>query len=369
MDPQILAMMMMMGFDPTGSNKSVNLAQDVTGGSLMNPMWGMLTGTYDPMLLVPQSTAPSLDQAAPFTFRYANSTGTMSDIARGVLENMTRTDARTMLKNAIADQNSDVAGQDINDLMSDVDAMFDEIKDYNDAANKAAVADAQAMQDNPYAKAGLPSPFEQWSAETVPSSEKDAAWAAAQQRAKSGLAAKARELGLTIDPETGAVSMEDAPMVERQVVGRRGSPSGKGGNPPAKKTTEQSDAGRFFGAIGEALKPAAEGAAGVANWLGNRIEGGFMYPSQKLAEFTYNKPIGGKTTSAEESAMWKTIDPKFLAKKEAYEKEAKKSALAGQMAQANREGRALGMNLFGKSPTDSALAERMAMLFQLSQYM
>lgn len=369
MDPQVLAMMMMLGFDPTGSGKSVNLAQDITGGSLMNPMWGMLTGTYDPMLLVPQSTAPSMDQAAPFTFRYANSTGTMSDIARGVLENMTRTEARTVLKNAISDQNSDVAGQDINDLMSDVDAMFSEVKDYNKAVQQSAAADAKAAQENPYAKAGLPSPFEQWSAETVPSGEKDAAWAAAQRRAQAGLAAKARELGLTVNPETGAVSMKDAPMVERQVVGRRGSPSGKGGNPPAKKTTEQSDAGRFFGAIGEAFKPAAEGAAGVANWLGRRIEGGFMYPSQKLAEWTYNKPIDGKTTSAEESAMWKTIDPKFLAKKEAYEKEAKKSALASEMAQANREGRALGMNLFGKSPTESALAERMAMLFQLSQFM
>lgn len=358
MDPQILAMMMMLGFDPTSSGKSVNLAQDITGGSLMNPMWGILTGTYDPMLLVPQSTAPSMDQAAPFTFRYANSTGTMSDIARGVLENMTRTEARTVLKNAIADQNSDVAGQDINDLMSDVDAMFSEVKDYNDAVNKAAVADAQAMRDNPLAKAGLPSLFEEWSAETVPSGGKDAAWAAAQRRAQAGLTAKARELGLTINPETGAVSMKDAPMVERQAVGRRGSPSGKGGNP--SKRGSYTIGGKTY-MLGERGPESVTTDTPVGRFMKDSIDGGGV--DWKVR---YPKDKGGSDTTA---AMWKTIDPKFLAKKEAYEKEAKKSALTSEMAQANREGRALGMNLFGKSPTESALAERMAMLFQLSQFM
>ena len=131
---------------------------------LMSPEFGMFTGTYDPMLAAGEAPSPFVD-STPMTLRYMNSGNpVIANVAAGLLSGEYDALSAKQVLRAEAEKGT-LTGFDTTTLDSAVDSMYDEIVK-NDAARSAHEAQATAggPRNDPYAKAGLPSPLEQYQA-------------------------------------------------------------------------------------------------------------------------------------------------------------------------------------------------------------
>lgn len=213
MDPQTLAMMSLLFGGGAGlpEGSGVNSMQDVLFNTILSPNWGMLTGSYDPYLTLPeQQYVPDPSVGMPIAFSAAQGQGTMARIASGLMSgDMPYDDALRFLAKNQADPAADVYGMD---LAGEVSKIRDEVNSYN-----AQVAEAQFgganQSDNVYAKAGLPTPDRQYSFEDMPKSARLQALMGAIGKDDAGLAKQA------------ALYEGPAPMVRMRSAGRQGSPS------------------------------------------------------------------------------------------------------------------------------------------------
>lgn len=217
-DPQTFAMLSLLGGNGgLPDTKSVNVTQDLLFNTLLDPMWGVLTGTFDPYLTVPQYEAqyvPDPSVGMPITTSAAAGSGVMARIANGFLSgNMTYEQAMSELTKAQKDPNSDIFTLD---LSREVDRMRDEINSYQ-AARAEAEANPKLVQqpDNVFTKAGLPTPDRQWTRNDMPMSAFLQQMADALVSANNNLDSK------------GSMFDAPAPTVRTRSAGRRGSPSAK----------------------------------------------------------------------------------------------------------------------------------------------
>jgi len=180
-------------------NDPLNLLQFVTGGSsgasstpakdlnylqdylayLMSPNTGAGTDSYDPLLTVaPQYASPGTPIMDSFE---TGSTPIWASVARRIRAGQINP------AGAVAEIAKDLGieyadeiknGTSLTDIQKYVDEMFKELKDEQNAMAEHAKATQEFEQTNFYGKAGLPQPTEQYSVDTLPYSERSAAYRA-----------------------------------------------------------------------------------------------------------------------------------------------------------------------------------------------
>lgn len=139
--------------------KGTNNMQDILS-LLLDPQFGMMSNTYDPMLTVPQQ---QVSESLPITDHYANSgIPVIQEVALGLKSGQyVPEQAQAILTAAIND--GTLSGWDPEQTNATVLSMFEEItakKAEFDQANTAA----NAPKDNVYSQAGLPQPTEMYQA-------------------------------------------------------------------------------------------------------------------------------------------------------------------------------------------------------------
>lgn len=165
----------------SGQASGVNNVQDLLK-LLLDPQLAMYSGSYDPSLLAPQQA-----QTLPFQEELSRTTGWMNsgipgvaDVAAGFISGqMDPATANAMIKDA-ATQGL-VPGVDVTkdgwekDVSNYVSEMWDEVNKNTQARTQYETQAAQsqldaqnAPRDDVFSKAGLPSPTEQYTADTVP---------------------------------------------------------------------------------------------------------------------------------------------------------------------------------------------------------
>jgi hypothetical protein len=143
---------------------------------MFSPQFAMMTGTYDPMLAAPaqpEPVAPVMEQWGVIDQYTGSANPDIAYVANGLksgqLDGIT---ARQMLNNAMSTSLTGVTPEQIESMVS---AMEGEVADNSNryAQYQADVAQAEAVaaaapRTDPYAEFGLPSPLEQYTAETLP---------------------------------------------------------------------------------------------------------------------------------------------------------------------------------------------------------
>jgi hypothetical protein len=160
--------------------KRLNFGQDVNS-SIFDPKMGMLTDTYDPMLVaqgMPQAPSPYVD-SVPFTEQQMADGGVMGDIAAGMIAGrLSLTQAQKMILESSKDPNSDLYGMEPTQLFDTVSMMSKEVADNQSSRSRyeqqAATSASQAKRTDPYAMAGLPSPLEQYDETNAPTDPRSA---------------------------------------------------------------------------------------------------------------------------------------------------------------------------------------------------
>lgn len=168
MDPILLAYLLPMlgGSDALGlQGKGLNNMQDIVA-LLMSPQFAMLTGSYDPMAASGggQSAPPVSNTLAE---RYMMSGDPLiANVASGIVNGTFKTpvEAKNELKAAIA--NGETTSVTLADVDAIVDPLFDEVLSNEKAIAKWQTEQANGSSNDPFAKAGLPSMFEQYQAGT-----------------------------------------------------------------------------------------------------------------------------------------------------------------------------------------------------------
>lgn len=143
---------------------------------LFDPQFAMLTGTYDPNVLVQQEQAQQQAQPMPtpkLSAAAASGDPRVSFVAQGILsgEIADKFVAQKMLIEAIEDPTSAVAGMTPEMIAAEVGDWFSEKADSEIQTFKAAnkindgtrtSGGGAEVSDDPYSKAGLPQPTEQY---------------------------------------------------------------------------------------------------------------------------------------------------------------------------------------------------------------
>lgn len=350
MDPTLLALLVqLMSADSSGASKGTNTMQDALFSMLLDPSFGVLTGTYDPMLTVQpvpdDSYAASPEVGMPITMSYINGGGKMAEIAQGLLGGqLTFDQALRDVENATADENSELFGQDLTDLKDELSTLRTEINDY---AAKAAEAQYNAAQVQPrtdkYAEMGLPLPQEQYTPDTM--SRDEASTKRRQELDK-----------LTADLAQRMAALGEPDMVSSRVAGRRGSPSINAKERPEPDGSVPQPRTEYRMEWDPSWQTPANGRRGISAGPTNPY---------RLVPYTV-KPTQAEITAAQKNApMWQMIDPKWMDKKKQLEYEQKKIEIGQRQADAYDEGRAIGMQVAGRSPYSDAVAERTKQLAPL----
>jgi hypothetical protein len=158
--------------------KDLNYLQDYLA-YLMSPNTGAGTDSYDPLLTVaPQYASPGTPIMDSFE---TGSTPIWASVARRIRAGQINP------AGAVAEIAKDFGieyadeiknGTSLTDIQKYVDEMFKELKDEQNAMAEHAKATQEFEQTNFYGKAGLPQPTEQYSVDTLPYSERSAAYRA-----------------------------------------------------------------------------------------------------------------------------------------------------------------------------------------------
>ena len=351
MDPTLLALLVqMMSADSTGASKGTNTMQDALFSMLLDPSFGILTNTYDPMLTVqpanPDSYAPPPEVGMPITMSYINGQGKMGEIVQGMLSGEIEFDqALRDVENATADQNSELYGQDLTDLKAELNTVRTEINDY---AAKAAEAQYAADQVQPrtdeYAKRGLPLPSEQYTADTM---NPDGYLTSRRSDIDQMMADYAKRLA---DFESKPI-----PEVSSRAAGRTGSPSANAQDrPEPDQAAPQSSVVYDMAWQPKWENPTALGTIGLGPTNPYRLVPRTVEPS--AADVTASQPS---------SPMWKMIDPEWAKQKKALQYEGQKLGRASDLADAYAAGRAGAATAQGRSPYTDAMSERAKQLAPL----
>lgn len=351
MDPTLLALLVqMMSADSTGASKGTNTMQDALFSMLLDPSFGILTDTYDPMLTVqpanPDSYAPPPEVGMPITMSYVNSGGKMGEIAQGLLGGeITFDQALRDVENATADQNSELYGQDVTDLKAELNTLRTEINDYSAKAAQAQFAAGQIEpRTDEYAKRGLPLPSEQYTADTM---NPDGYLASRRSDIDQMMADYAKRLA---DFESKPI-----PEVSSRASGRTGSPSANAQDrPEPDQAAPQSSVVYDMVWQPKWEDPTALGTIGL----------GPTNP-YRLAPRTVEPSAADVTASQPSSPMWKMIDPEWTKQKKALQYEGQKLGRASGLADVYAEGRAGAASAQGRSPYSDAMSERTKQLAPL----
>lgn len=144
---------------------------------LMSPQFAALTDTYAGGQQSNVGYVPSEDVAMPTAYDYLNSEGPMATIVKGIMstdpkERLSPDGAQRELMSQINDKNSALYGQDAAFLTGQLNKVYNEVNNYRQLKAKADYQAAQPNQNDPFVKAGLPSPSERWTGDSAPSNIK-----------------------------------------------------------------------------------------------------------------------------------------------------------------------------------------------------
>jgi hypothetical protein len=139
---------------------------------IMSGKMGALTDTYSGGQQ-PQQYVASPQVAMPTAYDYLNAQGPMADIVRQMMSSdpsvhITPDGAQRLLVSQTQDSNSPLFGQDVGFLTSQLNKVSQEINDYSAANAKQQWAASQPDPNNPFVKAGLPTPDQRWTGDSVP---------------------------------------------------------------------------------------------------------------------------------------------------------------------------------------------------------
>lgn len=157
------------GSNPPSAASQLNYEQDIMS-SLFNPQFAAAYGMFDPVGLSP---AP-FDFATPVLTGALNSaTAVWREIAQQISDGtIDRQNAISAVAEALGvDEYSTGAGLNLKSIETDIDSMFNEIGDKQNAAIKYESDMRAAEQDNLYGKAGLRQPYEQYTVQDAPFSQ------------------------------------------------------------------------------------------------------------------------------------------------------------------------------------------------------
>jgi len=157
---------MLGGINP----KSVNTMQDLSS-YLFNPQYGITGDTYESAYTLPEPYVPN----TPRLDAYMNSANPIwRDVASGIQSgSLDEASAVAALYNSLGfEYDTEIKqGLSVSDLRSAVKEMFDE-KERDMAARIEYDRNLlESERENVFGKAGLPQPYDQWSAETMPVSD------------------------------------------------------------------------------------------------------------------------------------------------------------------------------------------------------
>lgn len=408
MDPQTLAMLSLLFGGGAGlpEGSSVNTTQDVLFNTILNPQWGMLTGSYDPYLTMPEQqyvADPSVGM--PITTSASQGSGTMAEIANGLLSgSMPFDEALRILSKRQTDPKSDVFGMD---LAGEVSKIRDEINSYN--ADVAQASAGGTQQDNVYSKAGLPTPDRMYTAADMPKSARLQSLLGVLNRDAQGLA-------------TDAEKYEGpAPMVKMRSAGRQGSPSAAAGkNQPllggaprsaeeARRMAEATGADpdmaeKFFNRAMTAAeasfaydtigKSTMDMTPEEAKKLRQAWGGGSSAAARDAFEKSWSRLISGQKDaktgnpifdagssntrdsakalegfkpSTDRSVMMEFVDPKWLKGRDKYRTRQRVQNQRTEFADAVARGEEIGLAAAGRTPYNDAIQERFGQLAMLRQ--
>ena len=157
------------GGKPPSASSQLNYTQDIMS-SLFNPQFAAAYGMFDPVGLAP---AP-FDFATPVLTGALNSaTPVWREIAQQISDGtIDRQNAISAVAEALGvDEYSTGAGLNLKSIETDIDSMFNEIGDKQNAAIQYQSDMREAEQGNLYGKAGLRQPYEQYTIQDAPFSQ------------------------------------------------------------------------------------------------------------------------------------------------------------------------------------------------------
>jgi hypothetical protein len=157
------------GSNPPSASSQLNYTQDILS-SLFNPQFAAAYGMFDPVGLAP---AP-FDFATPVLTGALNSaTPVWREIAQQISDGtIDRQNAISAVAETLGvDEYSTGAGLNLKSIETDIDSMFNEIGDKQNAAIKYQSDMREAEQGNIYGKAGLRQPYEQYTLQDAPFSQ------------------------------------------------------------------------------------------------------------------------------------------------------------------------------------------------------
>lgn len=185
-----MMLQMLGGVNP----KSVNTMQDLSS-YLFNPQYGITGNTFDFSYTLPAPYVPN----TPRLDAYANSTNPLwRDTALGIMDgSLDEASAVAALYNGLGfDYETEVKqGLSLEGIRSAVKEMFDE-KERDVAARIKYDQDLlESEAGNIFGKAGLPQPYEEWTAETMPVSDPLRSFFSRLQTMENELGQKKRDVG------------------------------------------------------------------------------------------------------------------------------------------------------------------------------
>lgn len=185
-----MMLQMLGGVNP----KSVNTMQDLSS-YLFNPQYGITGNTFDPSYTLPAPYVPN----TPRLDAYANSTNPLwRDTAMGIMNgSLDEASAVAALYNGLGfDYETEVKqGLSLDGIRSAVKEMFDE-KERDVAARIKYDQDLlESEAGNIFGKAGLPQPYEEWTAETMPVSDPLRSFFSRLQTMENELSQKKKDIG------------------------------------------------------------------------------------------------------------------------------------------------------------------------------
>lgn len=299
--------------------KGTNNVQDLIK-LLFDPQFAMMSGTYDPMLIAGQQAQP-YPESTPITDRYMNSGNpAIANVAAGIASGQydPLTAKQVLLK---ASEDGSVTGFTPEQLYSAVDDIATEVaKNAQGKAEWDAKQKQSADASSPYAKAGLPSPTDVYTADTMPLDAQHSQLAGGyDKRASDAL---------------------------RQLDQFQANPS-NANDPYVKQATA---------AAGAAAQPAQDPFMQGNNW--------FEQPQiqQKLAAKDAAAADPKKKDSKKGKALFENIHPRGIPKGEQLAWNAQKAVGQTGFGAGMRQGRAQAATDQGQTPLSDALKQRYAML-------
>lgn len=354
---QLLAMYGMLNpKQTTQAGKTLNVQQDVMNNMLFSPLWGASTDTYDPMLTLPEPQyVPAPQVGMPTAMSYSNGTGTMADISNGLISNsLTFDGALRMLKEALASPSSDINGMDEKTLTDEVRAIRDEVTKYAAQQAEAEFKMQNAPRTDIFAKAGLPSPTEQYTADTLPSTS--AAMQALMSRL-TPLQAEADKAQAALDSYRSESKSKRASQPPAPTVERTGDPKLDAHKVEVEKKLADVEA-QFRAAEEQYKKTRSVLDAGKLSALWQR-RANLIYERKHpgWAGYVAAKPLESQPAPFPKPSEVDQTLKDLMAKQETAGKKSKRVADALQAA---KEGQLAALNYLGRTPLQDALQQRAA---------